>query len=89
LWLRSDVCRRTSLQNPLMLSRNGDTVESIRALIAVPPKIEEALTLYARQHPEDAFGVERVLRFRQRAAEEFERLVSLDQTAMALDPRDA
>jgi hypothetical protein len=34
-------------------------------LIAVSSEIEEALTLYARQHTEDAYGIERVLRFRQ------------------------
>ena len=58
-----------------MLGRNGETVESIRSLIAVPPEIEDALTLYARRNPEDAFGIERVIRFRRRVAEEFERLV--------------
>jgi hypothetical protein len=56
-----------------MMQRSGDTVESIRELIVVPPEIEEAL--YARRHPEDAYGIERVLKFRQRVADEFERLV--------------
>lgn len=58
-----------------MMQRNGNTIESIRELIAIPPMIEGALTLYARKHPEDAFGVERVIAFRQRVAEEFELLI--------------
>jgi len=58
-----------------MMIRKQDTVESIRELIAVSPEIEEALTLYARQHPEDAYGIERVLRFRQSVGEEFESLI--------------
>ena len=52
-----------------------DTVKSIRELILVSPEIEKALTLYARRHHEDAFGIERVLEFRRRVGEEFERLV--------------
>lgn len=59
-----------------LISRNGETVESIRELIAVPPDVENALRLYAREHSEDAAGVERALRFRGRVGEEFERLVS-------------
>jgi hypothetical protein len=44
-------------------------------LIAVPPEIEAVLCLYAKHHPEDARGIERVLRFRKRVREEFDRLV--------------
>jgi hypothetical protein len=58
-----------------MMQRSGGTVESIRELIAIPPEVKAALTLYARRHPEDAFGIERVLKFRQRVGHEFERLV--------------
>jgi hypothetical protein len=57
-----------------MIGRNGDTIESIRELIAVPPGIERALRLYLHQHPEDAEGVERVLEFRQKVSEEFDRV---------------
>jgi hypothetical protein len=37
-----------------MVGRNGETVESLQELIAIPPQIQEALTLYACKHPEDA-----------------------------------
>jgi hypothetical protein len=57
-----------------LIGRNGDTVESVRELIAVPPRMETALILYAQRNPEDARGIERVLQFRRRVAEEFERL---------------
>jgi hypothetical protein len=59
-----------------MMIRKRDTVESIRELIAIPPETESVLTRYAYAHPEDAFGIERVLRFRKRVAEEFERLAA-------------
>jgi len=63
-----------------MMQRTGGTVDSIRELIAIPPEIEEALTLYAYKHPEDAFGIERVIRFRRRVAEEFERRAVQEET---------
>ena len=59
-----------------MIGRNGDTIESIRELIMVPPEIERTLRLYLRWHPEDADGIERVLKFRSRVAKEFEELLS-------------
>ena len=58
-----------------MIGRNGDTVESIRELIAVPPNIEDALLLYAARHPEDAPGIKRVIEFRRQVAEKFEQWV--------------
>jgi len=65
-----------------MVGRNGETVESLRELIEIPPEIEEALLLYARKYPEDAFGIERVLRFRKQVAEEFQRLTSPSTSAV-------
>jgi hypothetical protein len=65
-----------------MIIRKRETVESVRELIAIPQEIEEALSLYAYKHPEDALGIERVIRFRRRVAEEFERLVRI-QAAQA------
>jgi hypothetical protein len=44
-------------------------------LIAVPPEIEAVLCLYAKHHPEDAPGIEKVLSFRKRVRAEFDRLV--------------
>lgn len=60
-----------------MIDNKSHTVDSIRELIAVPPHIENALQLYAREHFEEATGIERVLRFRRRVGEEFERLVQV------------
>ena len=57
-----------------MMQRTGGTVESFRELIAIPPEIQEALTLYAYKHSEDAFRIERVIGFRQRVSEVFEQL---------------
>jgi hypothetical protein len=52
-----------------------NTVEGLRELIAVPPKIEHALRAFARAHPEEAHGIESAIKFRQAVAREFERLV--------------
>lgn len=83
-WLDRPVApREEALSLFALVGRNGDTVESIRELIAVPPHIEAALLLYAERNPEEAFGIERGLQFRRRVAEEFERLAAhggADQT---------
>jgi hypothetical protein len=74
-WLdRAIAPREEALSLFALVGRNGDTVESVRELIAVPHSIETALLLYAQRNPEDALGIERVLHFRRRVAEEFERL---------------
>ena len=59
-----------------MMIRKRETVEAIRELIAIPPETQEALIRYAHIHPEDAFGIERVITFRRRVADDFERLVN-------------
>lgn len=59
-----------------MLGHDGNIVEELRELIAVPPRIERALSAFARAHPEEAYFVERTLMFRQAVLREFERLVS-------------
>jgi hypothetical protein len=76
-WLdRAIAPREEALTLFALVGRNGDTVESVRELIAVPPRIEPALLLDAERNPEDARGVERVLQFRRRVAEEFEQLAT-------------
>jgi len=55
--------------------RENLSVESVRELIAVPKNIEAALRQYARRYPEDAPGIERVLKFRRQVGEEFESLL--------------
>jgi len=52
-----------------------NTVEELRELMAVPPKIEQALRAFARLHPDEAHGIESALMFRVAVAREFERLV--------------
>jgi hypothetical protein len=49
-----------------------NTVEELRELIAVPPRFGWALLAYARVRPEEAHFVDRVLKFREAVAEEFE-----------------
>ena len=50
-------------------------MDSIRELIAVPLGVEEALLEFAELHPDEAVGIHRVLKFRRKVAEEFDRLV--------------
>jgi hypothetical protein len=60
----------------MLAGRNGDTIDSIRDLIAVPPETERTMRLFVLQYPEESGGVERVLAFRRQVAEEFERLAA-------------
>ena len=60
----------------VLLRSRQDNCKRIRELIAVPPEIEDALHFCVSHHPEDAQGIEKVLRFRERVREEFDRLVS-------------
>jgi hypothetical protein len=62
-----------------MVGRNGDSVETIRELNAVPPEVEALLLAYAKRHPKDQQGIEGVLEFRRRVAQEFERFVASAQ----------
>lgn len=48
-----------------ILGQDGNTLEELRELIAVPPKIERVLRAYMKAHPEEAHGVEGGLKFRQ------------------------
>ena len=56
-----------------LVGRNGDTVDTIRELISVPPRIETPLRTYGQGHSEE--NVLQILTFRKRVAEEFARLV--------------
>jgi hypothetical protein len=51
------------------------SVEQLRELIAVPPRIERVLLAYAKAHVEDAHWIGACLKFRKAVAEEFERLL--------------
>jgi hypothetical protein len=50
------------------------------------PHIERTLELNLRQHPEDARGIEKVLRFRKRVREELDRLVREANSGCAEKP---
>ena len=52
-----------------------NTVEKLRDLIVVPPKIEKVLRAYMRERPEDAWWIEQSLEFRRDILKEFNRLV--------------
>jgi hypothetical protein len=66
-----------------MIGRNGDTADSTRELIAVPPKIHASLLEYARHRPRAKQGILKVLDLRQRVAAEFERLARFKMTRQA------
>jgi len=55
LWRRS--ARGEGLGLYRMLNQDGNTIEMIREMIAVPPRIEQALRAFARAHPEEAHSI--------------------------------
>jgi hypothetical protein len=58
-----------------MLGQDGNSVEELRELIAVPPRIEGALRAYVKAHPEEQHCIARVIKFREAVARKFECLV--------------
>lgn len=58
-----------------MVGHDGNTVEQLRALIAVPARTERVLCAFARAHPEEAYFIEKCIKFRQAVALEFETLL--------------
>ena len=60
-----------------LLGRDGNTPDGIRRLIEVPPEVEASLRAFIRLNPEEGFEIEHILSFRQKVAEEFERLLAL------------
>ncbi len=61
-----------------MVSRNGDTVDSIRELILVSPKTESWLLGQTRHSPRGRRGILKVLNFRRRVLAEFDKLLAQD-----------
>jgi hypothetical protein len=55
--------------------RGAESVQEIRELIAVAPKIERILRVYMKQTPKDAWWIERALKFRRHVLVHFNRLV--------------
>jgi hypothetical protein len=62
-----------------MVSSGFYSLEAARDLIAVPHQIKDALRDYAERFPKDGDEIQVILRFRQRVAEEFEKLVEGNQ----------
>ena len=58
-----------------MLGQDGNSVEELRELIAVPPRIEWALRAYLKAHREEQHFIARVIKFREAVARKFEFLV--------------
>ena len=58
-----------------MLGRNGSDVESLRELIEIPEETERVLRAFAAEYPDSGTRVERLLNFRKRVREEFEKLI--------------
>lgn len=58
-----------------LVERRVETVDGVRELIAVPPRVEKTLEAYARQNPDQACWVGQVLRFRRTVLEKFELLL--------------
>ena len=54
-------------------------IEETRELIAVPEIIKEALLAYAERYPKDGQHIYCVLHFRERVADEFERLLEKNE----------
>jgi hypothetical protein len=77
-----------AIRNPLDEARDlhrmvifgSSTIDAMRDLISVPPKIEGALLAYADRYPKDGQRIQCVLQFRRRVAEEFERLLYCDMS---------
>ena len=69
-----------------MVTCGNASIESIRDLIAVPDHIAATLREYAKRCPEDGKRIEAVLQFRERVADQFERLVEGGQP-LAVSPQ--
>ena len=68
-------------QGLFALLENGNTVDDIRRLIAVPPDVEASLRAFIRSYPEESFEIAYMLSFRQKVALEFERILAMVGTA--------
>lgn len=62
-----------------MVRSGSSGIDEMRELIAVPEIIKEALLAYAERYPKDGQHIYCVLHFRERVAEEFERLLEKNE----------
>ena len=59
VWFNRKFAARVEAKAPfVMVGKNGDTVESLRELISVPPEIETLLRTYAQFHPVESREIE-------------------------------
>jgi hypothetical protein len=85
---RTDTCNPWATRNPSdeardlyrMMRFGSCTITEIRELIDVPKHVREALLAYAERYPEDSERIHCILHFRERVAEEFERLIEADRS---------
>ena len=85
---RTDASNPWAIRNPLdeardlyrMVRFGSCATADIRELIAVPKHVREALLAYADRYPEDSERIRCILQFRERVAEEFERLIESDRS---------
>ena len=71
-----------------MVRSGSSGIDEIRELIAVPDLIKEALLAYAERYPKDGQHIYCVLHFRERVADEFERLIEKQDSSHEL-PQEA
>jgi hypothetical protein len=57
------------------IGRNGETIDSVRELICLDPESRKVLENFAAAQPAESVWVLRVMEFRERVLEQFERLV--------------
>jgi hypothetical protein len=59
-----------------LIGSNGETADTLRELIAIPPRELSILQALTKRSPELSCRVERAIEFRQQVLEEFDRLVA-------------
>ncbi len=73
---RTGSAKQEALAVYAMLGKNGDSIESLRQLIAVSPTEKSELEEWAAcSSPAIALGIENMLRFREKVLEEFDHRV--------------
>lgn len=79
-WFDGSAGAQSEARGLFALVSNGKaSIEDIHELIDVSPREERLLRAFMHDCPEDARGLERVFRFRERVRAEFDRLVRESQ----------
>ena len=56
-----------------LMERTQTPLDEMRELITVPPNLECMLRAFCHENPEETLGIIKILEFRRKVAEEFER----------------